>query len=324
MIALPLFLLVATLAARATSLSSSLLNILANTDGSDLYRYPTDLTRGIVPKGLHSHNDYWRDVPFYSALAVGAISIEADVWLYNETLYVGHEPAALTAERTFQSLYIDPILDTLQRQNPQTEFNKGLPFKNGVYDTDPSQTLYLFVDVKTYGPTTWPYVVRALEPLRQAGFLTSYNASRSDTGDTTFPSTITASAITVLGTGNTPLSQIAPLATRDYFYDGPLSTLNATLPTDLAINITASLSPIASASFIDVFGRIQHPPRLLNTTQLALLRDQIRAAHARRILVRYWDLPAWPVAVRDALWGLLYAEGVDLLNVDDVPAAARF
>ncbi|KAI9807741.1 MAG: hypothetical protein M1826_004462 [Phylliscum demangeonii] len=49
MIVLPLFLLVATLAPRATSLSASLQNILANTDGSDLYRYPTDLTRGIVP-----------------------------------------------------------------------------------------------------------------------------------------------------------------------------------------------------------------------------------------------------------------------------------
>jgi len=24
--------------------------------------YPTDITRNIVPKPLHSHNDYWRDV----------------------------------------------------------------------------------------------------------------------------------------------------------------------------------------------------------------------------------------------------------------------
>ena len=70
------------------------------------YSYPTDLTRNIVPKMLHSHNDYWRDFPFYSALSVGAVSIEADVWLYNGTLYVGHEEQALTTSRTFQSLYV--------------------------------------------------------------------------------------------------------------------------------------------------------------------------------------------------------------------------
>lgn len=29
--------------------------------------------------------------PLYTALSAGAISIEADVWLYNGTLHVGHE-----------------------------------------------------------------------------------------------------------------------------------------------------------------------------------------------------------------------------------------
>ena len=39
-------------------------------------------------KPFHSHNDYWRDLPFYSALRAGAVSVEADVWLINGTLYV--------------------------------------------------------------------------------------------------------------------------------------------------------------------------------------------------------------------------------------------
>lgn len=37
-------------------------------------------------------------------------------------MQVGHEQAALTANRTFKSLYVDPILSTLQKQNPQTPF----------------------------------------------------------------------------------------------------------------------------------------------------------------------------------------------------------
>ena len=41
-------------------------------------------------KNIHSHNDYWRDVPLYSALANGVRSIEADVWLNpkDQKLYV--------------------------------------------------------------------------------------------------------------------------------------------------------------------------------------------------------------------------------------------
>lgn len=147
------------------SISPSLQSILNQAHQAPLYTYPTSLTQGIIPKLIHSHNDYWRDIPFYSALSVGAVSVEADVWLYNGTLHVGHERGALTKERTFESLYINPILDTLRRQNPTNSSFLSAPTHNGVFDTDGTQTLYLFVDVKTDGATTWPYVVRALEPL---------------------------------------------------------------------------------------------------------------------------------------------------------------
>jgi len=107
----------------------------------------------------------WRDLPFYTALSVGCISTESDVWLYNGTLHVGHEQGALTSARTFESLYVNPILDTLKRQNPSNSTFLTTPTKNGVFDTSGGQTLYLFVDVKTDGATTWPVVVKALEPL---------------------------------------------------------------------------------------------------------------------------------------------------------------
>ena len=93
------------------------------------------------------------------------MSIEADVWLFNGTLYIGHEAGALTSARTFESLYINPILDVLERQNPTNSTFLTTPSHNGVFDTSGGQTLYLFVDVKTDGPTTFPAVVQALEPL---------------------------------------------------------------------------------------------------------------------------------------------------------------
>jgi len=54
------------------------------------------------------------------------ISVEADVWLINGTLYIGHEVQALTPNRTFDGLYIQPLVQILQGQNPETVFTSGL------------------------------------------------------------------------------------------------------------------------------------------------------------------------------------------------------
>ncbi|KAF2496756.1 hypothetical protein BU16DRAFT_525894 [Lophium mytilinum] len=305
------------LALRATTsatpipdVSKSLQNILKNTDGSKLYTYPTDLTRGIIPKPFHSHNDYWRDVPFYSALSYGGVSTEGDVWLINGTLFVGHEESALTEARTLDSLYIQPILDTLHRQNPVTKFAPS-PTKHGVFDTSSGQTLYFFVDVKTSGPETWPAVLSALSPLQEAGYLTTYDGTN-----------ITPGAVTVIGTGNTPLDLIqsanpTPKNPRFAFYDAPLPYLATTFS-----NITTADSPIASTDFAAQFGDVKGGK--MNDTQLALLREQISTAHGKGIAVRYWDQPGFPVGDRNAVWRLLWNEGVDLINVDDIAAFAEF
>ncbi|KAK5747081.1 hypothetical protein LTR17_000213 [Elasticomyces elasticus] len=291
------------------SLSHPLQNILSHAHQGPLYTYPTQLTQGIIPKPFHSHNDYWRPLPFYSALSVGALSVEADVWLYNETLHIGHEQAALTNERTFDSLYIQPILSVLRAQNPNSSFLSA-PTRNGVYDTAGGQTLYLFVDLKTAGNITFPYVVKALQPLRDAGYLTTYNGTA-----------VTPGPVTVIGTGNTPLNQVQSIGNathpRDYFYDAPIPTLGTTFS-----NITADVSPIASTAFSAQFGQVRN--ETLNGTQLALLESQVATAHAKGIAVRYWDQPGFPVTTRNAMWRTLWNAGVDLLNVDDLEAAADY
>ncbi|KAM3417404.1 hypothetical protein BST61_g5651 [Cercospora zeina] len=285
-------------------LSQPLQKILAGVQKGDYYTYPTDLTQGIIPKAIHSHNDYWRPIPFYSALSVGAISVEADVWLKNGTLHVGHEESALTQYRTFDSLYIQPILNVLRAQNPNSSYVSNLPTKNGVFDASSGQTLYLFVDMKTDGEETYPEVVKALEPLRSAGYLTTFNGSETTSGP-----------VTVVGTGNTPLDQVQRQSPRDVFYDAPLATLNSTFS-----NITSDISKIASTAFSGQFGTVRNGT--LNATSQALLESQIEVAHGKGIGVRYWDQPNWPVSNRDAIWRLLWAAGVDLINADDLEGAA--
>lgn len=212
----------------------------------------------------------------------------------------------MTAVRTFDSLYVEPILSVLERQNPASPYLTSGATHNGVYDTSSGQTLYLFVDVKTNGATTWPYVVRALQPLRSGGWLTTYNGSA-----------VTPGAVTVIGTGNTPLNQVQGVSPRDYFWDAPIPTLGSSFA-----NITADVSPIASTDFAVQFGAVRN--ETFNATQLALLRSQVATAHAKGIAVRYWDQPGWPVGTRNAVWRTLWDEGVDLLNVDDLEGAANF
>jgi len=310
---LSLTLSIAMVTGSPVDVSSTLQNILANTHGSNLYTYPTDLTRGIAPKAFHSHNDYWRDIPFYSALSYGSISTEADCWLINGTLHVGHEISALTTARTFESLYIGPILDTIKRQNPTTQFVSSSETRNGVFDTNGDQTLYLWVDVKTDGLTTWPAILSALAPLKDAGYLT-----------TTDGKTITPGPVTVIGTGNTPMSYFLPTdpATpenpRFTFFDAQLSTLNSTT----SQNITSLITPIASTNFAAQFGEVV--AESLNSTQLALLRSQVGYAASKGIGSRYWDQPGWPIGTRNAIWRTLIDEGVALLNADDLEGCAEF
>lgn len=53
------------------------------------------------------------------------------------------------------------------------------------------------------------------------------------------------------------------------------------------------------------------------------LRSQIAEARRRGLKSRYWNTPGWPIGLRNHVWKVLVREGADVLNVDDVRAAAR-
>lgn len=72
----------------------------------------------------------------------------ADVWLFDGELLVGHDAQALTAQRTFTSLYINPLLRILEQVNLNTK--KG-DKPHGVFDMAAGRSLQLLVDMKTDG-----------------------------------------------------------------------------------------------------------------------------------------------------------------------------
>lgn len=324
----------------------------------DLGRWPTDFTADIHPVGCHSHNDYWRKQPLFSAINAGCTGVEADVWLFNQELYVGHTTAALTANRTLRNLYINPLVNLLDQQNPLTTFHPSLDRpKNGVFDTNPSQTLVLLIDFKSNGEAVWPHVSDQLEPLRERGYLSSFNGTSWTQGP-----------ITVVATGNAPFKNVVASAPyRDIFFDAPLDQLADTVNQPLSPSATSTAfvdqpfqlndrnaTPVvprgtnankgrrddsdaallnsvvyslansyyASASFTSAVGWPWRSGRLSHR-QRELIQKQIAGAHARGLKVRYWDVPSWPRGMRNYLWRVLVREGVDYLNVDDLRAATE-
>jgi len=124
--------------------------------------------------------------------------------------------------------------------------------------------------------------------------------------------------VTVIGTGNTVLEDVRNYLPRDVFFDAPLSQLNNA---EFAA-LTADEAPIASTNFASSFGDVRK--RELDDKQLTLLKQQIGTAHEKGIKARYWNQPAYPIGTRNAMWRILWDEGVDLLNVDDLKGASEF
>ncbi|KAL6721555.1 Altered inheritance of mitochondria protein 6 [Lecanora helva] len=338
--------------------------------GAGLASWPTDFSGGILPVPCHSHNDYWRTVPLYSAIEAGCTGVEADIWLFAEHLFVGHSIASLTPNRTLNSLYIDPLLDILSKQNPkETLISDQDSTVHGVFDTDPEQSLVLLIDFKTAGDLLWPYVQSALEPLRVRNYLTRSNKTE-----------VLFGPVTVVGTGNAPFDLVNSEASNphhDIFFDAPLQdmleeaidnnsealakvgnrpsvvsspeqtidTNGGDLGEDRSIakvqrkrsdqggqgkSGTAGNNPdvfdqgnsfYASVAFGTAIGQLDDGQ--FSQHQMDLLRGQIRGAHRRGLKARYWDLPFWPIGLRNHVWDVLVKEGVDMLNVDDVKAATQ-
>ena len=88
------------------------------------------------PMLIHSHNDYCRRAPFWQAYAQGVYSIEADVFLHDGLLLVGHDVEDLSPDMTFESLYVEPIVTLFGR-------NGGRAWK------DSDERLQLMVELKS-------------------------------------------------------------------------------------------------------------------------------------------------------------------------------
>lgn len=106
---------------------------------------------GSNPSKGHSHNDYKQNIPFLKAYHAGMESIEADVFFYQDTLFVAHERHEIKQGETLEALYLQPLKEFFEQHNKQAF-------------ADSSKGLQLVIDIKEDYRQTIPAILRVLQP----------------------------------------------------------------------------------------------------------------------------------------------------------------
>lgn len=233
---------------------------------------------------LHGHNDYLQPVPLRRALELGLGSLEADVYLVDGELRVGHERWQLRPGRTLRSLYLEP-LRAAWAEGGDRLLPGGAP-------------LVLLVDIKADG-------ARVYERLRDelatfAPMLTRFVDGRIEPG-----------ALTVLLSGDRPRALLAAERERLCALDGRLVDLDASPPPPVA------LVPWVS----DTWRKVSDWTG--SDSLLPEERDRVAAmvakAHAEGRELRFWSAPD-----RVEGWAALFDLGVDRISTDQPQRAAAW
>ena len=98
----------------------------------------------------HSHNDYEQSTPFWMAWQEQFGSIEADIWVVNGTVIVGHDTNEIKSGRTLEEYYVKPLLSCVEKNN-------GHPY------ADPARKLQILIDVKRDSVNTLAALIALLD-----------------------------------------------------------------------------------------------------------------------------------------------------------------
>lgn len=249
---------------------------------------PAPVVLGQPLAQAHAHNDYEHDRPLTDALEHGFTSVEADVWLVDGELLVGHDLEDVQPGVTLESLYLDPLQDLVRGQG-----HSVYPNWDG--------SLQLLIDIKSDGESTYAAIEQELAEHRDIMSRYSHGATK-------------AGPVTAVISGNRPLATMQAQEKRFSFYDGRSA--------DLASGKPAGLMPLVSDNWTKLFtwqgvGRMPEAER-------AKLRTYVAEAHANDYRVRFWATPDMPGTARDAMWNELFDAGVDHINTDDLAALQQF
>lgn len=184
----------------------------------------------------HSHNDYQQAKPFSLAYGANFGSMEADIFLVNDSLFVGHVRGDIARHRMLTSLYLDSVAFYL-------ELNKGYPYANK------RLRLQLLIDQKTEGELTLEALIRLL------------NA---------YPSIIHCKQLSVVITGNRPPVNKWRNFPAYIFFDG---NFNEKYSEDLMPKIALFSADLGDLTKWNGHERINPPDSLILAQKIQIAHD---------------------------------------------------
>ena len=237
-----------------------------------------------VQTQMHAHNDYHHQHPFYDALAKGFTSIEADIFLVDGKLLVGHSVDELDNKKTLEALYLKPLAQHIKDNNC------------------PNSSMMLLIDIKSDGPETYQVLDQLLG--RYDFILTSWIHGQ-----------VTPRPVTVVISGNRPEQQVITADQIRYAgIDGRLR--------DVGLEIPASIMPLISDRWSSHFTWTGHGS--IPSNELQKLRKILHQAHQNGQMVRFWATPDKPNRDRENVWRVLLREDTDFIGTDDLAGLADF
>ena len=209
----------------------------------------------VVPlANAHAHNDYLHARPLFDALDHGFTSVEADIFLVDGNLLVGHDRDALKPDRTLESLYLAPMAERVHQ--------------NGGHVYAKSSRFFLLIDIKDDPQRTYRELQKLLS--KHADMLTSVEAN-----------TVRPGAVTIVLTGNRPQITPSDPHLRYAGLDGRLSDLGSQVP--------AHVMPMISDNWTKQFHWNGDGP--MSKNERAKLREIVKRAHDSGRVVRFWATP---------------------------------
>lgn len=225
-----------------------------------------------------SHNDYWRRRPLEDALSYRFNCVEADLWLIDGDVYVGHsKPFFRRAARTFENMYLKPLVARIEANGGKVYPGSDRPF-------------FLMVEFKSDAEELYRVLKEKMEPYRK--YFCSLDEGEYREG-----------AVLLFISGKRPTHVLSREQSRFMFLDGMIRDLGVGKPT--------TLIPVVSDHYSRYFtwrGRGKMPEE-----EYRKMKEILDKAHGENKLFRWWGEPE-----RKAVKKLFLEIGVDLVGTDDL------
>jgi len=236
-----------------------------------------------VIKG-HAHNDYENENPLRDAIGNGFTSVEADVYLIDDNLYVSHDyPQDLSSASTIEALYLDPLKEHIIKHD-------------GFIYPDNYDSFYLMIDFKTSAKPTYIKLKKIL--LNYLSVVSVIENGVEQKGP-----------VKIFISGDRPIDEILNDEPKLVGIDGK--------PNELNMNIPTSIMPVISDKYSNILSWDGYSK--MNDDEKEKLKILVQKTHDQNKKLRLWASPD-----NVNVWKFLLDTGVDLINTDRLEEFREF